>query len=224
MTGITVLPSLVVPKRSPDHVWTIVVAAGSGRRFGAPKQFESLGDRRVMDWAVAVARTASSGGVVVVMPAGQVEQDAVSGGATRSASVRAGLASVPASASIICVHDAARPFASVELFESVIDAVAAGAGGAVPGIEVTDTIKGIDEQGTVVSTPMRSSLRAIQTPQAFRSDLLRLAYASGAEGTDDAALVEAVGAQVVVVPGEVTNRKITLPEDLAWARAKVVAP
>ncbi|MCU1344871.1 MAG: ispD [Acidimicrobiia bacterium] len=205
-------------------MWTIVVAAGSGQRFGGPKQFERLGDRRVLDWSVDVAERASTGGVITVMPPDHTVAPAVAGGATRSASVRAGLAAVPQSAAIVCVHDAARPFASAELFESVIAAVRAGAAGAVPGVEVTDTIKVIDAQGNVVGTPERASLRAVQTPQAFRADLFRLAYAAGSEGTDDAALVEAVGGRVVVVAGEVANRKITTPEDLEWARAKVVAP
>jgi len=148
----------------------------------------------------------------------------VIGGATRSASVRAGLAAVPASATIVCVHDAARPFAGAALFERVIDAVIDGADGAVPGVDVTDTIKVIDATATVVATPERASLRAVQTPQAFRSEVLRRAYATGGDGTDDAALVEAIGGHVVVVMGEGSNRKITTPEDLAWARAKVVAP
>jgi len=223
---VTVLPSLGVPKRSLERVWTIVVAAGSGQRFGGPKQFEGLGDRRVVDWAVDVARLASNDGVVTVLPAGSAEPVvglAVAGGPTRSASVRAGLEAVPSSASIICVHDAARPFATVALFEAVIAAVNAGAAGAVPGIEVADTIKVIDDLGTIVATPAREKLRAVQTPQAFRADLFRLAYASDAEGTDDAALVEAIGGRVVVVAGEAANRKITTPEDLEWARAKVVA-
>jgi 2-C-methyl-D-erythritol 4-phosphate cytidylyltransferase len=101
----------------------------------------------------------------------------------------------------------------------VVAAVAAGADGAVPGLAVTDTIKVVDHAGTVTGTPDRVSLRAVQTPQAFRAEQLRAAHATGGEGTDDAALVEALGAIVVVVDGEADNRKITHAADLDWARA-----
>jgi 2-C-methyl-D-erythritol 4-phosphate cytidylyltransferase len=132
--------------------------------------------------------------------------------------VRNGLAAVPADAAIVCVHDAARPLATPELYARVIAAVAAGADGAIPGVPVTDTIKLVDELvdggGTVVGTPDRARLVAVQTPQAFRAEMLRAAHAAGGEGTDDAALVEAEGGRVVVVPGEVENLKVTTPSDL----------
>lgn len=205
-------------------VWTVVVAGGTGQRFGCLKQYELLGTERVLDRSRRIASEAGDG-VVVVVPADDVERErGVAGGATRSASVRAGLDAVPDDAEIVCVHDAARPFASAALYSSVINAVAEGADGAVPGIAVTDTIKLIDEHGTVESTPDRSRLVAVQTPQAFRADRLRAAHVGGAEGTDDAALVEAIGGRVVVVAGEVTNRKITQPGDLAWARAHIAEP
>lgn len=213
------LPSVDVPER----VWTIVVAGGSGQRFGRPKQFEELGGRRVLDWAVATASD-SSDGVVLVLPAADVDTSnplQVAGGATRSESVRNGLAAVPQDATIVCVHDAARPFASATLFAAGIAAVRAGADAAVPGIAVTDTIKVVDVNGTVVSTPDRSTLVAVQTPQVFRASALRAAHAQGAEGTDDAALIERIGGRVVVVAGEARNRKITAPDDLVWARAEV---
>ena len=135
--------------------------------------------------------------------------------------MRAGLAVVPESASIVCVHDAARPFATVALYRAVIDAVARGADAAVPGVPVTDTIKQVDSDGVVIATPERSSLVVVQTPQAFRADVLRAAHAAGDDATDDAALVEAAGGTVVVVGGEIDNRKITVPADLEWARARV---
>lgn len=207
----------------PEAVWTIVVAGGSGQRFGRPKQFEELGGRRVLDWAVAAASDASDG-VVLVLPAADVDRSnplEVAGGATRSQSVRNGLAAVPETATVVCVHDAARPFASSRVFAAVIDAVAGGADAAVPGVPVVDTIKVVAVDGTVMSTPDRSTLVAVQTPQAFRAASLRAAHASGAEGTDDAALVERFGGRVVVVPGEPRNRKITEPDDLAWARSEV---
>jgi 2-C-methyl-D-erythritol 4-phosphate cytidylyltransferase len=202
-----------------ENVWTIVVAAGSGARFGGPKQFSMLGDRRVLDWSVETAGSSSTG-VVVVLPAADAEREnGVAGGETRSESVRCGLAAVPADATIICVHDAARPFASAHLYREVIMQVHAGAEGAIPALPVTDTIKQVNSQNIVIATPDRSSLVAVQTPQAFRASVLRAAHASSPEGTDDATLVEAMGKQVVVVAGEVMNRKLTAPEDLEWARA-----
>ncbi len=205
------------PDVDAGAVWTIVVGAGGGTRFGAPKQFERLGDQRVLDVAVGVARQVSAGIVVVVPPADAAREHAVAGGATRSASVRAGLAMVPAEATIVCVHDAARPLASPALFGIVVAAVRAGADAAVPVVPVTDTIKVVDASGVVVDTPARDRLVAVQTPQAFRADVLRRAHADGGDGTDDAALVERGGGVVVTVPGEAWNRKITEPEDLEWA-------
>ena len=211
-------------------VWCVVVAAGSGARFGSAKQYEQLGDRRLLDWALAdaasVARQAPSGGVVLVVPpdrAGDPEPTVdrvVAGGATRSDSVRAGLVAVPAAADIVVVHDAARPFAGVELFERVVAAVRAGADAAIPGVEVVDTIKRVAHR-QVVETVDRSDLVAVQTPQAFRAAALRRAHRDRPEATDDAALVEALGGQVAVVAGHVLNRKITTLDDLDQARAHV---
>ena len=214
----------VLPSPDVPVVWTVVVAAGSGSRFGGPKQFEMLGGRRVVDWSIATAKQASNG-VVVVVPlgyAGRVGlEGAVEGGPTRSASVRNGLARVPSDADIVCIHDAARPFASGELFTRVIAAVVAGADGAVPGLPVADTVKQIDASGAVVNTPDRAFLRAIQTPQAFRAAILRRAHAATQDRTDDAGLVEGIGGRVVVIDGEPDNRKLTVPEDLEWARTRI---
>jgi 2-C-methyl-D-erythritol 4-phosphate cytidylyltransferase len=209
----------VSKQRVGEKIWTIVVAAGSGTRFGSPKQFALINERRIVDWAVETSRI-SSDGVVVVLPAEQAQRESgVAGGATRSASVRCGLAAVPHDATIICVHDAARPFASEYLFDEVIDAVCAGADGAVPGLPVVDTIKFIDAANVVKSTPDRNQLVAVQTPQAFRANALRRAHQNNPEGTDDSTLVETNGGKVVVVMGDPLNRKITTPEDLNWARA-----
>lgn len=208
-------------------VWTIVVAAGAGTRFGGPKQYEVLGEHRVIDHAIAAATAVSDGVVVVVRPEDAEREGAVAGGATRAASVRAGLAAVPADAEIICVHDAARPFANGDIFSAVIDAVRAGADGAVPGVAVADTIKVVSDDGgsmrRVVATPDRSALVAVQTPQAFLADALRAVHDSDTSGsaTDDASMIEATGGVVVVVPGDARYRKITTPEDLAWARGIV---
>ena len=103
----------------------------------------------------------------------------------------------------------------------MIAAVAAGADAAVPGIPVADTIKVVEVNGTVVATPDRSTLVAVQTPQAFRASVLRAAHAGGGDATDDAALIEQAGGTVVVVEGDHLNRKITLPDDLEWARRKM---
>lgn len=214
----------------PANVWTIVVAAGSGQRFGGLKQFTELGGRRMVDWAVEAAAGASDG-VILVVPAEQASDpgfdvprgttNIVAGGSTRSESVRRGLAAVPAEAGVICVHDAARPFAGRELFATVIGRVRTdGVDAAIPAIAVPDTIKVVDEDGRVVSTPERSMLRAVQTPQAFRAEALRAAHASAPEATDDAAVVEANGGYVVVVDGDADNRKITAAEDLAWAKTR----
>ena len=204
-------------------VWAVVVGAGTGARFGAPKQYERLGDRRVIDWALAGARTVAEG-VVVVVPADRAATpesaaDAVvAGGETRSASVRAGLAAVPGEADVVVVHDAARPLAPASLFEAVVRAVRDGADGAVPGVSLADTVKAVD--GSVVTETLdRSRLVAVQTPQAFRATALRRAHDRGGDASDDAALVEAAGGRVVVVEGDAANNKITTHHDLLVARA-----
>ena len=207
-----------------------MVAGGSGSRFGLAKQYESIGGRRIVDISVATALRCTAG-VVLVVPATDVGREqsraadarvVVAGGRTRTASVRAGLAAVPRSGLLVCVHDAARPFASDDVFRRVVDAVRAGVDGAVPGVPVTDTIKRVDADRAVVETPPRASLVAVQTPQCFRADVLRRAHSGGADGTDDASLVEAIGGRVVVVEGDARNRKITHPEDLDWARGLAV--
>ena len=218
-----------MPQQQPapvgETVWTVVVAGGSGQRFGGPKQYEMLGAQRVLDWSVSVARAAGQGVVVVLPAADAAREGAVAGGSSRSESVRNGLAAVPPEATIVCVHDGARPFASAELYQRVVAAVADGADGAIPGLAVTDTVKQVAADGRVVATPERAGLRAVQTPQAFRASVLRAAHAAagaaGAAATDDAALVEAAGGTVVVVAGEAENRKITDPADLEWARRRV---
>jgi len=221
------------------QVWSIVVAGGSGRRFGQMKQFSVLNGRPVLAWAVEACRP-SSAGVVLVLPAsgsagdasagdGTAEQEphgadvVVTGGATRADSVRSGLAAVPADADVIVVHDAARPLASPALFAAVIEAVVdGGADGAVPGVTPSDTIKAVDSSGQVITTLDRATLVAVQTPQAFRADVLRRAHDDAEAGaTDDAMLVEALGGTVQVVPGEPGNLKITDPEDLEAAERQL---
>lgn len=205
-------------------VWTVVVAAGSGTRFGGPKQYQALGPVRVLDHSLAAARHVSDGLVLVVPPdrVGEREPDVdavVAGGATRSESVRRGLASVPEEATVILIHDAARPLAGSELFARVVAAVRAGADAVVPVVPVVDTLRTAPTDGAPTRTVDRSSLVAVQTPQGFTARALRDAHAAEPEGTDDASLVEAAGGRVELVAGAVANRKITDPIDLVLAEA-----
>jgi 2-C-methyl-D-erythritol 4-phosphate cytidylyltransferase len=213
-----------------DQVWAVVVAAGSGSRYGGSKQYERLHGRTVLEWSVAAARSVCAG-VVVVLPPADVSQwvpdgsVAVAGGTTRSASVRAGLTAVPADAEVIVVHDAARPLAGRALWNAAVAAVRAGADGAICAVPVTDTVKRVDG-AVVVETIDRAELVSVQTPQAFRAAALRAAHADGDDASDDAALVERAGGRVVIVPGSPDNLKITHAHDLAVAAAlaPLVAP
>jgi 2-C-methyl-D-erythritol 4-phosphate cytidylyltransferase len=204
-------------------VWTVVVAGGSGSRVGGdlPKQYLRFGEGRVLDASLRAARAVSDGVVLVVGAAFAARHEpladvVVVGGDTRSASVRAGLAAVPDddSVDVVLIHDAARPMATPDLFGRVVAAVRDGADAVVPGVAVTDTIKRVRD-GVVVETPARDDLVAVQTPQGFRPAALRAAHAGGAEATDEAGLVERGGGRVVVVAGEIANRKVTTPDDLA---------
>ena len=215
-----------VPQGVPMSVWTIVVAAGHGERFGSDKQAADLGGRPVVSWSVATSVEASDGVVVVVASERLVAAEAlvaglggeatvvtlVAGGATRSASVRAGLAAVPDDAEVVLVHDGARPLATAALFARVVAAVRAGADAVVPGVPVSDSLRAVD--GGVVD---RDGVLAVQTPQGFPADRLRAAHAAGTDASDDATVVEAVGGTVVVVDGEPANLKITRPVDLVLA-------
>lgn len=229
MTGRTSDTDLTPPPSSSGEVWCVVVAAGSGRRFGDAKQFAALGTERVVDRSVRIAAE-SCDGVVVVVPAAALHGPdgmvpladvVVGGGATRTESSRAGIAAVPGRAGVILVHDAARPLAGVEIFERVIGEVRSGAPAVVPVAEIADTIRDID--GSLVD---RDLLRSVQTPQGFRAAVIRDALddAAGAievEATDDAGAVQAAGYQVHMVAGDPGNRKITTPADLLFARAVI---
>jgi 2-C-methyl-D-erythritol 4-phosphate cytidylyltransferase len=215
------------------RVWSIVVAGGSGRRFGAPKQFSVLGGRPVLEWAVDACRRFSEG-VVLVVPSDVADADApmhgadalVAGGDTRADSVRRGLAAVPVEADVVLVHDAARPLAAPEVFAAVITAVVEeGVDAAVPGVPVRDTIKEVDDAHNVTATLDRTALVAVQTPQGFRADVLRRAHEQGmTNATDDAVLVEALGGRVRVVPGDPDNLKITTTDDLRDAQHRLFIP
>ena len=210
----------------------IVLGAGAGTRLGdgPPKAFRDLEGEPILLRAVrAAAAAASVDAIVVTVPPGS-ESDAermlgsiaipltvVAGGATRQASVRAALAWVPATSAIVAVHDAARSAVAPALFDRVVEAVASGADGAVPVVSVADTVKRVDGD-RVVGTVDRRELRFVQTPQAFRRDVLaaaheRAAAAGESDATDDAVLVEAE-AVVRAVPGDPANVKITVAADL----------
>jgi 2-C-methyl-D-erythritol 4-phosphate cytidylyltransferase/2-C-methyl-D-erythritol 2,4-cyclodiphosphate synthase len=222
-----------------SRVAAIVVAAGRGVRAGGsfPKQYKEIAGEPVLRHSLLLF--AQDARIDAIQPVIHPDDRAlfdraakrlavlppVHGGATRQASVRAGLeALVPRGPEIVLVHDAARPFASPALISRAI-AAAEAADAAIPGIPVSDTVKAVDESGAVVETLDRMRLRIVQTPQAFRfSKLLdahRRAAAQGREGfTDDAALAEWAGLKVRVFEGEVGNAKLTTAEDFARAHSE----
>lgn len=213
-------------------VAVVVPAAGRGERLGAgaPKALRTLAGRTLLDHAVERLRRAERVDLVVVaVPAGEADRlaeelsvTAVTGGADRQESVAAALAALPAEVDVVLVHDAARPLVPPALVDAVADAVLAGAPAVVPGLPVTDTIKRVDDDGHVLETPARASLRAIQTPQGFRRDVLERAHREvppGTPVTDDAGLVELLGVPVLVVPGAEDAFKVTRPADLGRAEA-----
>lgn len=194
----------------------IVVAAGTGLRFGGLKQLELVDDRRVIDISLDTAAKCVDFVVCVVTPGadfGALTADAiVSGGSSRSESVRCGLAVVPDDCELVLVHDAVRPMASAEIYHALLAKLSNGSQAVVPAVGVADTIKRI-EGDKVVLTLDRSELVSTQTPQGFWKSVLVQAYASGLDATDDAHLVELLGIPVDVIDGEVTNFKITTRED-----------
>lgn len=221
-----------------DHAATIVLAAGSGVRFasGIPKAFAALGDRTLLERAVGNAIASGSvGRIVAVVPPGAEmlardllsglgpDVEVIGGGETRAASTRLGLERVRDAATVVC-HDAARPLASPGLFDRVIAALAddPDADGVIPVVPVVDTVKRVTDH-VVVGTEPRESLSLAQTPQAFRTAALVEAHdralRAGVDVSDDAGAIELVGGRVIAVPGEIANRKITTPEDLAVAAA-----
>lgn len=205
-----------------DDVAIIVVAGGGGTRFGGAKQFAALGASTVLDRSVQTAMSITPHVVAVVPadadwtpPAGCLRVD---GGATRSASTRCGLAAVTSRPAIVVVHDGARPLCTLDVYNAVIAAVRAGADAAVPALAVSDTVKRVDGDRVVATVP-RDNLVTVQTPQAFRADVLRRAHAAADDATDDAGSVERDGGIVKVVAGDPRNLKITVPDDLAIAAA-----
>ncbi|MCR2784055.1 MULTISPECIES: 2-C-methyl-D-erythritol 4-phosphate cytidylyltransferase [unclassified Microbacterium] len=223
------------------RVAVIVVAAGSGTRLGSggPKAFVGLDAHTILRHCLHGVFAAPSAQVIVVAPAGR-EGDAltdaleaagdrrdlvhvVTGGATRQASVAAGLHAVWPDVEIVLVHDAARALTPPEVFDRVIAAIDQGAAGAIPALPVVDTLKRV-EGDRIVAAVDRAELAAAQTPQGFRRDLLEAAYrAASTDFTDDAALVASAGHRVVTVAGSERSFKITTPADLERARG-LLAP
>ena len=220
-------------------VAVVIPAGGVGTRLGrrTPKQFLALGAAPILAATVRhFARHPRVNGIVVAAPAPHVEQTrrvlartrgapitVVVGGATRQESVSRGLAAVAGDAALVVVHDAVRPFITGALIDAVLDAARA-TGAAICAMPIAETVKRVSGE-MVTGTLDRSELVAVQTPQAFRVDLLREAHdkarRDGFTGTDDAMLVERLGQAVRVVPGLAENVKITTPADLRRARARV---
>jgi 2-C-methyl-D-erythritol 4-phosphate cytidylyltransferase / 2-C-methyl-D-erythritol 2,4-cyclodiphosphate synthase len=224
-------------------VAVIVVAAGSGTRLGRPepKAFVRVGARTILEHALdTVFQLSEPVQVIVVAPSAQLAEASslahaaagaasgyltvVVGGDTRQQSVTAGLAELTAEVSVVLVHDAARAFTPADQFESVIAGVRGTGGGVIPGLPLADTIKQTDWMGTVESTPDRSTLTAVQTPQGFPREALELAYAKATEDhTDDASVFSSAGHVVTVIDGDPLAFKITTPWDLRRAEG-LVAP
>ena len=205
----------------------IIAAAGSGERFGAgiPKALIQLGDRTLIEHAISSISSVADQ-IIVTAPAGYEKQiqilvgdgiTVVTGGATRSESVRIGLSKVLCEAEYVLIHDAARALASPALAQGVVAALKNGDVAVIPGLAQTDTVKVVTADGIVTATPDRTLMRKIQTPQGFTYGLINQAHAAAGEATDDAALVEALGKPVRVINGEERALKITTPSDLATA-------
>lgn len=226
-----------MPAADRPFATAVIVAAGRGTRFGAvDKVLALLGGRPLLTYSLDAAEKAERVWAIVVV-AGTHNIDAaaaltasgrwpkvvatVTGGDRRQDSVAAGLAAVPNETSLVAVHDAARPMATASLFDACL-AAANRTGAAIAATPVADTLKRVDGH-RVVQTVSREGLWAAQTPQAFRLDLLRSAFAAaterGLEVTDESSLLEASGIAVTVEPTSSSNLKITRPEDLALAEA-----
>lgn len=218
-----------------SYITTVIVAAGSARRFGAPlpKQFCDLGGRPVLMHTVdAIRRAIPDGDIVLVLSADGLElwrdlcqrhgyssPRCVTGGDTRWQSVRNALASIPDNG-IILVHDGARPLVDGDTVDRVV-AAARRCGAAIPAVPVTDSLRRTDTDAPVD----RSLFRAVQTPQAFDAGLLKDAYRRPFDPlfTDDASVVQSAGHPVTMTDGNRDNIKITYPTDLLLAQALLVA-
>jgi 2-C-methyl-D-erythritol 4-phosphate cytidylyltransferase len=207
----------------------IIAAGGSGERLGAdrPKAFVVLGRRPMVEWSVEALRGACDRVIVAAPPQHEAVgsgqwAELVSGGDSRSASVRNAVLAAP-EASVYVVHDAARPLVTTDVVQRCIDALEPGVDGAIAAARMTDTVKQAGTDGRVMRTLDRSSLWRIQTPQVFRAEVLREALdrdpTALAAATDDASLVEEIGGTVHVVEAPPQNMKVTSESDLRVAEA-----
>lgn len=216
----------------------IIPAAGQGKRFGAGinKAFVSLAGKTILERTVAAfSDLPEVSEIIIVIAPDELDEikrqvkfyprqdiiKAVAGGSERQYSVENALAAIRDDAEIVLIHDGARPLISRRVIHQVIKAVRDNSA-AIVAVPVKDTIKVVDSGGFVTSTPVRSELWAVQTPQGFKRSLLIQAYKKAREenflGTDDSSLVERLGIPVKIVPGEYENIKITTPEDLPIAK------
>ena len=205
----------------------IIAGAGSGHRLGAqlPKALVKLLDKTLVEHAVAALAPVAEL-IIVTAPAGFEDKfkellgdqvTIITGGVLRSDSIRIALEKIPNNYEFVLVHDAARAIASTELAKNILSELVKGEQAVIPALDVVDTIKEVDAGGYVRSTPDRSTLRAVQTPQGFVKSVLAHAHLSAEDATDDAALVEAIGIKVKVIAGEERALKITTKSDLTRA-------
>lgn len=208
----------------------IIVAAGRGERAGGgvPKQFRRLRGVPVLLWSVAALTKAGALGIVVAAAPEELDVcgnilkrqpvKIVPGGATRTASVRAGLEALVGAAEVVLIHDAARPGVSGEVIARLLEAMAAGAAAAAPALPIADALYQADAKGRILAGVERTGIHRVQTPQAFRVDVIKRAYAqapNGAAFADDIALARAAGAEAVFVSGDERLMKLTFREDFA---------
>jgi 2-C-methyl-D-erythritol 4-phosphate cytidylyltransferase len=214
-----------------NKVTAIIVAAGAGQRFGAPKQFAPLKEKPVLEWSLGCFNSHVQVADIVLVLMSEIEKEeyirrfpkisaVVAGGEHRQDSVRAGFGQIdPKKTSVVLVHDGVRPLVDHSLVSRII-AATRESGAVVPVVEIEDTVKAVEGR-TVLRTVDRTQLRRVQTPQGFSYPILKDAFDRASEdnffGTDEAALVERIGKNVVVVEGDPKNIKITTPEDIQIA-------
>ena len=222
--------------KKKGSVWAVIVAGGSSRRMGFNKLTADLAGRPVLAWSVGAFNDCQAIDAIVLVCAASAQselehiaraasptklQHIVVGGAHRHLSVAEGLEAVAPDTSMIAVHDAARPLVTPAMIERCLES-ARNNGAAACARPVADTLKRINDEGFIIESVDRTNLWSVQTPQIFRADLLRHAYAeviaTGAHISDETSAVQAAGAPVALVDTPEWNGKITFPADLELAR------
>jgi 2-C-methyl-D-erythritol 4-phosphate cytidylyltransferase len=204
---------------SGKDIWGLVLAAGSGSRFGDRKQFLSVAGQRLVDLSLQATSSVCEG-VVLVLPQGcpwdgEPVSAVTGGGETRIESARRGLEKIPFHARIILIHDAAHPLASPALFQALLEALRdESVDAAFPVLPTVDTVVRLRD-GDVVETIPRYGLVTVQTPQGFKADVLRAIHRHGGDAADESVLAQRVGAKIRTVPGEIGNIHVTSEEDLS---------